>query len=177
MAVELLHDFERQFGRELEIGTLVDAPSIAALVERLASKADDPAWPLSGRHDTSDALLPGIAKPTWRGPFGDRADGILVRGESPVREMMPYLMRGRNESVAYHEASYDIARTTLWLDQYNRQHPERRATLFDLFLWAVGYMRTRGRASTGSSPAAGSTSGAKSAFRSPPKNASTRPLR
>ncbi|HWC89405.1 MAG TPA: AMP-binding protein, partial [Pirellulales bacterium] len=88
MAVELLHDFERQFGRELEVGSLVDAASIEALAQRLAVAEDDPAWPL-WTHDTSDALLPGIAKPSWRGPFGDRADGILVRGESPVREMMP----------------------------------------------------------------------------------------
>ncbi len=139
MAVELLHDFELQFGRELEIGALVDAPSIAELARRLASKADDPAWPLWA-HDTSDALLPGIARPTWRGPFGDRPDGILVRGESSVREMMPYLMRGRNESLVYHEASYDIGRTTQWLETYNRQHPDDRATLFDLFLWAVAYV-------------------------------------
>ncbi len=105
----------------------------------MARAEDDPAWPLWA-HDTSDALLPGIAKPSWRGPFGDRADGILVRGESPVREVMPYLMRGRNESVAYHDASYDMTRTMLWLDAYNRQHPDRRATLFDLFLWAVAYV-------------------------------------
>ncbi len=139
MAVELLHDFERQFGRELEIGTLIDARSIAELTQRLSTKAGDPAWPLWA-HDTSDALLPGIARPTWRGPFGDRPDGILVRGESPVREMMPYLMRGRNESVAYHDASYDISRSSQWLEQYNRQHPEARATLFDLFIWAVAYV-------------------------------------
>ena len=138
MAVELIHEVELTFGCELDIGALVDATSIQALAQRLAQEAEPGSaiW----APDTSDVLLPGVAKPTYRGPFGDRADGILVRGESAVRQMIPYLMRGRNESVAYHEVLYDISRTTAWLDQYNRQHPEHRATLFDLFLWAAAYV-------------------------------------
>ena len=53
---------------------------------------------------------------------------------------MPYLMRGRNESVAYHEASYDITRTTQWLEPTIASIRIERATLFDLFLWAVAYV-------------------------------------
>ena len=57
-----------------------------------------------------------------------------------MREMMPYLMRRRNESVVYHEANYDISRTLEWLEAYNRQHADAQPTLLDLFLWAAAYV-------------------------------------
>lgn len=52
-----------------------------------------------------------------------------------MRSFMPYMMRGRNESVVYHEQIYDLTRTRPWLRQFNRQR-ERPATLFHLCLWA-----------------------------------------
>ena len=133
MAVELMHDVEQVFGRQLDVGVLVDAPSIAVLAQRLAGEMPPPV-------DTAEAAPPGVVRPTYRGPFGDRPDGILVRGESAMREMMPYLMRRRNESVVYHEANYDISRDVEWLEAYNRQHAELRVTLLDLFLWAAAYV-------------------------------------
>ncbi len=136
MAVELMHDVERAFGRRLDVGALVDSPNLAFLADWLADRAASPP-----DLATEVALLPpGVVRPRWRGPFGDRADGILVRGESPMREIMPYLMRLRGESVVYHEAQYDLARTLPWLEAYNRRHAEQRATLFDLFLWAAAYV-------------------------------------
>jgi hypothetical protein len=57
-----------------------------------------------------------------------------------MRQIMPYLMPRRNESVVYHEANYDVGRALEWLDAYNRQHAQSRATLLDLFLWAAAYV-------------------------------------
>ena len=72
-------------------------------------------------------------------PLFQRPDGELVTDESPVRRMIPYLMRGRNESAIYHDEYVDLSRTKPWLAAYNRHH-QQAATLFHLFLW--GYGRT-----------------------------------
>jgi pyruvate/2-oxoglutarate dehydrogenase complex dihydrolipoamide acyltransferase (E2) component len=69
-------------------------------------------------------------------PLFRRHDGDLVRGETPMRRIMPYLMRGRNESIVYNDAVYQIERTREWLRAYNRTHPER-ATLFHLVSYAA----------------------------------------
>ncbi|HVP67740.1 MAG TPA: 2-oxo acid dehydrogenase subunit E2 [Anaeromyxobacteraceae bacterium] len=68
-------------------------------------------------------------------PLFRRADGDLVRDLPPVRGIVPYLMRRRNESAVYHEARYDVGRARRWLRAYNRAH-EERATLFHLLLYA-----------------------------------------
>lgn len=68
-------------------------------------------------------------------PLFRRPDGDLVRGESPVRRIMPYLMRGRNESCVYHESLYRLGGTRPWLKAYNRHH-QPRATLFHLVAYA-----------------------------------------
>lgn len=52
-----------------------------------------------------------------------------------VRQVMPYLMAGRNESAVLHEAVYDLSRTGAWLAAYNRSHAEK-ATLFHLLVFA-----------------------------------------
>jgi len=68
-------------------------------------------------------------------PLRRRPDGDLCRDLPPVRRIMPYLMRGRNESAVYHETLFDISRARRWLKAYNRAHAQR-ATLFHLFLYA-----------------------------------------
>jgi hypothetical protein len=68
-------------------------------------------------------------------PLFRRPDGILVRKESPVRSIMPYIMLGRNESIIYHEAHYDITKTRAFIRSFNREN-DQAATLFHLFLWA-----------------------------------------
>jgi pyruvate/2-oxoglutarate dehydrogenase complex dihydrolipoamide acyltransferase (E2) component len=68
-------------------------------------------------------------------PLFRRPDGDLVRDESPVRRIMPYLMRGRNESAVYQDTTYRIARARAWLRAYNRAH-QPRATLFHLLAYA-----------------------------------------
>jgi hypothetical protein len=68
-------------------------------------------------------------------PLFSRSDGDLLRGEAPVRRIMPYLMPGRNESCVYHETVYRIAAARTWLKAYNRAH-HPRATLFHLLAYA-----------------------------------------
>jgi hypothetical protein len=68
-------------------------------------------------------------------PLFRRPDGDLVRDLPPVRGIVPYLMRGRNESAVYQESLYDVAAARRWLRAYNRSHPTR-ATLFQLLAWA-----------------------------------------
>jgi pyruvate/2-oxoglutarate dehydrogenase complex dihydrolipoamide acyltransferase (E2) component len=69
-------------------------------------------------------------------PLFSRADGTLVPGLSPVRYIMPFLMRGRNESAVLHEVRFDLSRTHAWLARW-RETNGRKATLFHLVLWAV----------------------------------------
>lgn len=68
-------------------------------------------------------------------PLFGRSDGDLVRGEGPLRRIMPYLMRGRNESAVLHETTYRVAAARAWLRAYNRAH-RPRATLFHLLAYA-----------------------------------------
>ena len=78
-------------------------------------------------------------------PLFSRPDGDLVRGEAPVRRIMPYLMRGRNESCVYQESLYRIAAARVWLKAYNRAH-HPRATLFHLVAYATAVaLETRPR--------------------------------
>jgi 2-oxoacid dehydrogenases acyltransferase (catalytic domain) len=70
-------------------------------------------------------------------PLFKRPDGNLVTDESHVRRMIPYLMRGRNESIIFHDELVDLTRTKPWIKEYNRVH-KQPVTLFHLFLWAMG---------------------------------------
>ncbi|MEI8255455.1 MAG: hypothetical protein WCJ30_07240, partial [Deltaproteobacteria bacterium] len=70
-------------------------------------------------------------------PLFRRPDGDLVRDLPNVRRIMPYLMRGRNESAVYHEARYGTERARAWLHTFNLSRPGAApATLFHLYLWA-----------------------------------------
>jgi hypothetical protein len=71
-------------------------------------------------------------------PLVRRSDGVLLKDLSPERRIMPYLMRGRNESAVYHEQTYDISKTRQWLRDFNRASPPQTATMFHLFLWVSG---------------------------------------
>jgi pyruvate/2-oxoglutarate dehydrogenase complex dihydrolipoamide acyltransferase (E2) component len=65
-------------------------------------------------------------------PLFGRHDGDLVRDEGPVRLIMPYLMRGRNESAVYQQSIYRVTAARAWLRAYNRAHRHQPATLFHL---------------------------------------------
>jgi hypothetical protein len=69
-------------------------------------------------------------------PLFRRHDGDLIRGERPMRQIMPYLMPGRNESIVLNDSTFRIEKTRAWLKAYNRTH-EQHATLFHVLAYAV----------------------------------------
>lgn len=67
-----------------------------------------------------------------------RKDGKPSREVPAYRRIIPFLMRGRNESAVYFEQSLDLSRTLPWLEAFNRDRDRpRRATLFHLVLQAL----------------------------------------
>ncbi|MCO5168907.1 MAG: hypothetical protein M9894_21415 [Planctomycetes bacterium] len=72
-----------------------------------------------------------------------RPDGALVTDAAPYRQAMPLIMPGRNEAAVYFDLEVDLARTEPFLDDWNRAHPEARATLFHLVLWAAARVLQR----------------------------------
>ena len=71
-------------------------------------------------------------------PLFRRSDGDLVKDESPVRRMIPYVMRGRNESAVYHDELVNLAQIRPWMRAYNTAHPEDPVTMFHIFLFGIG---------------------------------------
>lgn len=67
-----------------------------------------------------------------------RSDGDRIKGLSPERRFMPFMMPTRSESVVYHEQQYEIGKSRRWLRDFNRANPPQTATMFHLFLWACG---------------------------------------
>lgn len=65
-----------------------------------------------------------------------RFDGRPARGVPAYRRIVPFVLRGRNESAVYFEQSVDLRATLPWLDAVNRTLPVR-ATLFHLLLAAI----------------------------------------
>lgn len=60
-----------------------------------------------------------------------------ITGEiAPYRRIVPYLMRGRNESSILFEHKLDLSRTLPYLEELNRQSPHK-ATIFHVVVWAV----------------------------------------
>ena len=66
-------------------------------------------------------------------------DGTRVRVH-PYRQMMSFLMRGRNESAVYFEQQLDLSRTLPWLAEWNARHPGAKATVFHLVLHGLAHM-------------------------------------
>lgn len=70
-------------------------------------------------------------------PLFGRSDGDLIRDLSPLRRMVPHLMRTRSGAVVFHDAVYEVARARRFVDAFNAARPDRpKATLFHLFIWA-----------------------------------------
>lgn len=70
-------------------------------------------------------------------PLFLRHDGDLVRDAAPMRRIMPYLMRTRNESAVFHDSTYRATAMRAWLVAYNCCHPAH-ATVFDVLVYACG---------------------------------------
>ncbi len=69
--------------------------------------------------------------------FGHRPDATAARDVPPYRRMMPYLMRGRNESAVYFEQQIDVTRTLAFIDRFNAAHADLPVTPFHVVTWAA----------------------------------------
>jgi hypothetical protein len=70
--------------------------------------------------------------------FGRRRDGTLAK-VAPYRRIMPFLMRGKNESSVLFEHQLDMSRAQPWLEDWNRRTGQH-ATAFHLVLHALARM-------------------------------------
>ncbi len=66
-----------------------------------------------------------------------RSDAKIVADVPAYRRVMPYLMRGRNESAVYFDLHIDLTQTEKFLRDFNANHPGYKATLFHVVLWAA----------------------------------------
>ncbi|MBM3672595.1 MAG: hypothetical protein FJW86_10520 [Actinobacteria bacterium] len=68
----------------------------------------------------------------WR-----RSDGTLVRNLPPTRQVMPYLMRGRNESTVYFAQEISIAKADEFISAWNQANPMLRVDIFHVAVWGL----------------------------------------
>lgn len=68
----------------------------------------------------------------WRRPDGD-----LVRDLPPTKRIMPYLMRGRNESAVYFEQQVAMRRADDYVRAFNEAHPATPITVQHLVMWSI----------------------------------------
>ena len=66
-------------------------------------------------------------------PLFRRPDGKIARGLPATRRIMPYMMRGRNESMVFFEQRIDLGKTLPFIEQWNASH-DRRITVFHVIL-------------------------------------------
>jgi hypothetical protein len=67
-----------------------------------------------------------------------RADATYVRDLPPLRRVIPYLMRTRNESLVYFPQRIEVDGLLAWLEETNAGRPhDERLTLFHVFLTAI----------------------------------------
>lgn len=66
-----------------------------------------------------------------------RPDGTLCKDVAPVRRIMPFIMPTRNESAVYFEQWIDLTNTQVFIDRWNAAHPEKKITVFHVFLYSV----------------------------------------
>ena len=64
-----------------------------------------------------------------------RNDGTLVTDLEPMTRLMPYIMRGRNESAVFIRKSVDITNIQAYIRQQRKEG--RRITLFNIFVTAL----------------------------------------
>jgi hypothetical protein len=68
----------------------------------------------------------------WRRP-----DGELVRDLPPTKGIVPYLMRGRNESAVYFEQQVAMRQVDAWIRAFNVAHPDTPITIQHVLMWAI----------------------------------------
>jgi hypothetical protein len=75
--------------------------------------------------------------------FWRRPDGDLVRDLPPTKAIMPYLMRGRNESAVYFEQRIALRRADQYIRDFNTTHPDTPITIQHLVMWAIVQVLTQ----------------------------------
>ena len=65
-----------------------------------------------------------------------RADGRVVDDVPAYRQVMPYIMRGRNESAVLMEQEIDLSGTFRFVDGFNRRG-DLSIKVFDILMWAA----------------------------------------
>lgn len=73
-------------------------------------------------------------------PLFKRPDGDEIKQNTLVRKMIPYLMKGRNESIVYHEQLLDLSETLPFIEAWNANIEDRhkKLTLFHLVMAGIG---------------------------------------
>lgn len=64
-----------------------------------------------------------------------RPDGQLAHDVPPYRRIMPYLMKGANESSVYFDLELDVSKTGAFIDEFNRKHGNTPISIFHVVLW------------------------------------------
>ena len=73
-------------------------------------------------------------------PLFRRSDGTLVRDLPPMRRILPYLMRRRNESAVYIDMRLDVTRTRRWMRAFNRASKTEPCTTLHLFVFVLSHV-------------------------------------
>ena len=81
-------------------------------------------------------------------PFRWRPDGDYVGDVPPTRRIMPFLMRGRNESVAYFEQKIDTTKTWLGDPVHVSQGPG--SEFVEIMQYSISYLGERRLMESGS---------------------------
>lgn len=66
-----------------------------------------------------------------------RSDATRCTDVKPSRAIMPFLMPTRTESTVGFEQELDLTKTQAFIDRWNAAHPERKISVFHVFLYAV----------------------------------------
>jgi hypothetical protein len=71
-------------------------------------------------------------------PIFGRSDGTLIKKLSPLRRIMPYLMKTRTESVVYYEQIVDVEKALAYIEAQNAKAEGERISIFHVILTATG---------------------------------------
>lgn len=66
-----------------------------------------------------------------------RPDATLATDVPAYRRIMPYLMRGANESAVYFDLELDMTKPLDFIERWNEEHDETPISIFHLVLWAA----------------------------------------
>ena len=69
--------------------------------------------------------------------FWRRPDGELVRDLPPTKGIVPYLMRGRNESAVYFEQQVAVRHADAYIREFNVAHPAAQITIQHMLMWCI----------------------------------------